>query len=92
MQSYYRQQSEKLVNIDNQKAILEVLHAQYGADKNIEATSHIIDDLDGDDFDYIELITAIEEKLSIKIDENIVGDVNTVQDLYDLVEKVNGNN
>ena len=80
------------MNIENQNGILEVLHAQYGADKKIEATSHIIDDLEGDDFDYIELITAIEEKLSIKIDESIVGEINTVQDLYDLVEKVNGNN
>ena len=49
------------------EVVLSVLKSHFGDDVVIEESSHIIDDLGGDDFDIVDIVVQIEEKLGISI-------------------------
>jgi acyl carrier protein len=49
----------------------------------------MLNDLGGDDLDVVDIIMQIEEQLSITIPEEETFDVQTVQQVLDLVEKHN---
>lgn len=51
---------------------------------NVKPESHLVDDLGADDFDTIELIIKVEEKLGVKIPEG--SNIKTVQDLINVVK------
>jgi acyl carrier protein len=65
--------------------VLEVLKEQFG-DKVFEDSTHIIDDLDGDEFSLVELGVMLDEKLNISLDEEKILEIGTVGDLIALVE------
>jgi acyl carrier protein len=69
------------------EAVLTVLKSHFGADKVFEDSTNIIDDLGGDEFDVVDIIIQIEEKLSISIPEEETFDIVTVSALNEVVEK-----
>ena len=71
------------------EAVLTVLKSHFGADKVFEDSTNIIDDLGGDEFDVVDIIIQIEEKLSISIPEEETFNLQTVQQLLEAVEKHN---
>ena len=68
------------------EAVLSVLKSHFGDDVVIEESSHIIDDLGGDEFDIVDIVIQIEEKLGISIPEEETFDVVTVSQLNEVVE------
>ena len=69
------------------EAVLSVLKSHFGSDKVLEDSTHIIDDLDGDEFDIVDIVVQIEEKLGITIPEEETFDVVTVSQLNEVVER-----
>lgn len=69
------------------EAVLSVLKSHFGSDKVFEDSTHIIDDLDGDEFDIVDIVVQIEEKLDITIPEEETFDVVTVSQLNEVVER-----
>ena len=65
--------------------VIEVLKSHFGADKDINESSHIIDDLGGDEFDVVDVIVQIEEALDISIPEEETFDLGTVSQLLEVV-------
>tara|TARA_B100000085_G_C18380447_1_gene446170 strand:- start:148 stop:378 length:231 start_codon:yes stop_codon:yes gene_type:complete len=65
--------------------VIEVLKSHFGADKDINESSHIIDDLGGDEFDVVDVIVQIEEALDISIPEEETFDLETVSQLLEVV-------
>ena len=68
------------------EAVLSVLKSHFGSDKVFEDSTHIIDDLGGDEFDIVDIVIQIEEKLGISIPEEETFDVVTVSQLNEVVE------
>ena len=51
------------------KEIIDILEKHFGTDTPITPESHMIDDLNGDDFDVVDVVCQIEEALGITIPE-----------------------
>ena len=66
---------------------MEVLKGHFSTKKEITESSHFLDDLDGDDFDIVDVTVQVCEKLDINIPEEETFELETVQDLLDAVEK-----
>ena len=49
--------------------------------------AHLVNDLGADPFDTVELVIQVEKATGVKISEDDGDQVNTVQDLINLVEK-----
>lgn len=73
----------------SRETVFEVLHNHFGKDVDIQDSSHIIDDLNGDEFDVVDLVIQIEEKLGISIPEEETFDVQVVSELLEVVERHN---
>ena len=69
--------------------VLDILKGHFGRDKDITPETNMLNDLGGDDLDVVDIIMQIEEQLSITIPEEETFDVQTVQQVLDLVEKHN---
>tara|TARA_Y100000768_G_scaffold94197_1_gene68243 strand:+ start:21269 stop:21496 length:228 start_codon:yes stop_codon:yes gene_type:complete len=67
--------------------VIEILKSHFG-DKPIEDNTHLMDDLGGDEFDIVDVILQVEEKLNITIPEEETFEVMTVSQLLEVV----GNN
>ena len=67
--------------------VIEILKSHFG-DKPIEDNTHLMDDLGGDEFDIVDVILQVEEKLNITIPEEETVEVMTVSQLLEVV----GNN
>ncbi len=57
------------------------------AESKVTPEAHLIDDLGADGFDKIELVIQVEQATGVKISEDDGDNVQTVQDLINLVEK-----
>lgn len=67
--------------------VRDVIVEELDVDKeNISETSHIINDLDADSLDVVELVMALEETFDIKVDDDSVQSLRTVQDVVDYIE------
>jgi acyl carrier protein len=53
----------------------------------IKPESHLIDDLGSDDFTIIELIIEVEDKWDCTISDTEARAINTVQDIFDTIER-----
>jgi len=73
----------------SRESVFEVLKSHFGNDIEINNESHLIDDLDGDDFDVIDIIVQIEQKLNISIPEEETFEIATVSELLEVVERHN---
>jgi len=69
--------------------VIDILKHHFGADKEITMESNMLNDLGGDDLDVVDVLTQIERKLNITIPEEETFDLQTVQQLCDVVEKHN---
>ena len=57
------------------------------AESKVTPEAHLIDDLGADGFDKIELVIQVEQATGVKISEDDGDNVQTVQDIINLVEK-----
>lgn len=73
----------------SRESVFEVLKSHFGNDIEINNESHLIDDLDGDEFDVVEVIIQIEKKLNISIPEQETFEIATVSELLEVVERHN---
>lgn len=72
-------------------SIISLVAEHFGLDR-VNEQDHLVDDLGGDQLDVIELVMLLEEKFNISIDDDEAEELNTVQDVYDIVvRKINLN-
>ena len=64
--------------------VIDVLKYHFG-DKPIEESTHLMDDLGGDEFDIVDVIVQLEQKLNITIPEEETFDIMTVSQLLEVV-------
>ena len=67
--------------------VIEVLKSHFGKDKVYEDSTHLIDDLNGDEIDVVDVIMKIESELGISIPEEETFDIMTVSALCEVVER-----
>ena len=66
----------------------EIVSAQLGIDKSkVVETADFTKELGADSLDVVELVMAFEEEFDIEIDDEIAGDMATVQDALDYISK-----
>ena len=79
-----------------QDEIIEIIAKQASIDKDQVTPDATMDDLNIESLDLVEIIFAIEEKFDIAIPYNandpgaVGGDLNTVKDVVEAVEKLVG--
>ena len=62
------------------------MQAEFGLDPDaIEPSKHLIDDLDLDSIDLVDLAVSLEEDRGIKLDEDDLKSVRTVEDAVNAV-------
>ncbi len=64
----------------------KIIQKKYGI-TNVELSSNFKTDFGLTSFDFINLISMIEEKYSVEIDEEDYKDLNTIEDLIKYLEK-----
>ena len=65
-----------------------IVSNQLGIDKeNVLVTSDFTTDLVADSLDVVELVMAFEEEFEIEIDDEVAGEMATVQDALGYIEK-----
>jgi acyl carrier protein len=69
--------------------VLDILKGHFGRDKEITMESNMLNDLGGDDLDVVDVLSQIEKELNISIPEEETFDLQTVQQLFDVVKKHN---
>ena len=69
--------------------VIDILKSQFGRDKTITPESNMLNDLGGDELDVVDILMQIEEKLNITIPEEETFELQTVQQLFEIVEKHN---
>ncbi|MFP4078410.1 MAG: acyl carrier protein [Bacillota bacterium] len=68
--------------------VKEVIVEELGVEEeNVTPEASIIDDLDADSLDVVELVMALEETFDIKVEDDKVQSLRTVQDVVDFIEK-----
>ena len=53
--------------------------------KDIKATSSFTSDLDADSLDVVELVMTFEEEFDVPIEDEVAGEMSTVQDAIDYI-------
>lgn len=69
--------------------VIDILKGHFGRDKDIIPETNMLNDLGGDELDVVDVLMQIEEKLNITIPEEETFDLQTVQQLLEVVEKHN---
>ncbi len=69
-------------------SILKLIAEQFGLGK-VHPKDRLIEDLKGDALDAIELVMRLEEEFNVRIPDEKVDDIITVQDAIDCVTKSN---
>ena len=69
--------------------VIDILKGHFGQDKEIIPETNMLNDLGADDLDVVDVLMQIEEKLNITIPEEETFDLQTVQQLLEVVEKHN---
>lgn len=68
--------------------IKKVLHENLNIDPNkIAPTTHVLDDLGLDSLDFVELVMSLEDEFKVKISDEEVMNVKTIQDVINLLKK-----
>ncbi|MFW6298655.1 MAG: acyl carrier protein [Bacillota bacterium] len=67
--------------------VQEVIVEELGVEaESVTPEASIIDDLDADSLDVVELVMALEETFDIKVEDDKVQSLRTVQDVVDFIE------
>ena len=65
-----------------------IVSNQLGIDKNkVVVSADFTKELGADSLDVVELVMAFEEEFEIEIDDEVAGDMSTVQDALDYIVK-----
>ena len=56
--------------------------------KDIKATSSFTSDLDADSLDVVELVMTFEEEFDVPIEDEVAGEMSTVQDAINYIAEV----
>ncbi|MFW5913708.1 MAG: acyl carrier protein [Bacillota bacterium] len=68
--------------------VKEVIVEELGVEEeSVTPEASIIDDLDADSLDVVELVMALEETFDIKVEDDKVQSLRTVQDVVNFIEK-----
>ena len=65
--------------------INDLVRIQLGV-KQVHSVDRIIEDLGAESADIVNIIAALEDKFQILIPEEEIGDIQTVEDLFDLTQ------
>lgn len=69
--------------------VIDILKGHFGHDKDFTPETNMLNDLGADDLDVVDVLMQIENKLNISIPEEETFDLQTVQQLLEVVEKHN---
>ena len=75
--------SDKTVNIQE---ITRLVGMQLGK-RNVQAEDRLLEDLGAESADVANIVTAVEDKYGIVIQESEIAGIQTPSDLYQLVQK-----
>jgi len=68
--------------------IQTIVSGQLGIDKaTVKSTSDFTKELGADSLDVVELVMSFEEEFEIEIDDEVAGEMSTVQDAVDYIGK-----
>ena len=68
------------------KKLQEIVSAQLGIDESkVVASADFSKELGADSLDVVELVMAFEEEFEIEIEDEVAGDMSTVQDALDYI-------
>lgn len=68
--------------------VREIIADQLDVDfDDITLETSLIDDLKADSLDIVELITAFEDEFDIKIDDEVLENIQTVEDIVNAISK-----
>lgn len=63
-----------------------VMKSEFGlASEQIQLTTHLVDDLDLDSIDFVDIAVSLEEAIGIRLGEEELKSVKTVQDAVDVI-------
>ena len=65
-----------------------IKEALFDDSKEIKPEDHLVTDLNFDSLDLVSLVTDLEDKFSVKIEEEDIEKVATVNDIVALIEKI----
>jgi acyl carrier protein len=69
-----------------EKKIKEIIIDKLAIEDSVlDLNSHFIDDLGADSLDVVELVMTFEEEFDIPIEDDVAGDMATVQDAIDYI-------
>jgi len=67
----------------------EIVSSQLGIEKStVVKTADFSKELGADSLDVVELVMAFEEEFDIEIDDEVAGEMATVQDALDYISKI----
>jgi acyl carrier protein len=67
----------------------DIIAKQLSIDpKDIKTSSSFTSDLDADSLDVVELVMTFEEEFDVPIEDEVAGEMSTVQDAIDYIAKV----
>lgn len=66
--------------------IQTIVRLQLGL-KEVETGDHLVEQLGAESADIVNIVVALEEKYGIVIDETAMADLETVEDLFHIVEQ-----
>jgi acyl carrier protein len=80
-----------LVSVTAEERLKKIIADQLSVDEaDVTPDAHFVEDLNADSLDLVELVMAIEEEFGVKIPDEDVDKIQTVQDAIDyLRERIN---
>ena len=67
--------------------VQELVAVQLGA-VSVSAEDRIVEDLGAESMDIVNIIAAVEERYGIHVEESLLPDISTVNDLISLVQRL----
>ena len=82
-----KKQEKKTIMSETFEKLQLIVSGQLGIDKEkVKVTSHFTKELGADSLDVVELVMAFEEEFEIEIEDDVAGDLVTVQDAINYIE------
>ena len=79
--------------MNTKETIFKIIEEQLGVEREeLQLNTNILTDLGADSLDLIEMLMAIEEEISININDKELENVTTIESLINLIENKGDNN
>lgn len=85
--AFCRVKTAVFMSSDNLAKVQEIAAAQLGVDADTVKPESTFEELGADSLDQVELVMAVEEEFDIEIDDAAAGDMASVQDVLDYLDK-----